>query len=129
MVHNHGPEDGPGLACNERRVAGRLMGACLLGDDTVISPGAFKSVDGLKVPLRLGQGGPIIGTAEISRDGEVITAELKSGHIPNELRDMFVVGLADGLSIDTCKTPARPAPLTQEQKSQRWNQRTLPHGY
>lgn len=31
-VHNHGPEDGPGLACPERRVggpSGRLRGKCL----------------------------------------------------------------------------------------------------
>lgn len=28
-VHNHGPEEGPGLACNERRVDGRLVGACM----------------------------------------------------------------------------------------------------
>lgn len=28
-VHNHGPEEGAGLACPERRVGGRLVGACL----------------------------------------------------------------------------------------------------
>ena len=28
-VHNHGPEDGPGLACPESRVDGQLRGACL----------------------------------------------------------------------------------------------------
>lgn len=31
MMHNHGPEDGPGLACNEvRQPDGALKGACLL---------------------------------------------------------------------------------------------------
>lgn len=69
-----------------------------------------------------------VGRAEISRDGEVITVELNSGSLPRELRDMFLIGHADALSIDTHHTPAIPAPLTQEQKSQRWNQRTLPHG-
>ncbi|QFG08473.1 hypothetical protein I5H09_gp018 [Mycobacterium phage Yunkel11] len=28
-VHNHGTEDGPGLACRERLVDGKLRGACL----------------------------------------------------------------------------------------------------
>jgi hypothetical protein len=29
-VHNHGPEEGPGLACNESRLSdGSLRGACL----------------------------------------------------------------------------------------------------
>lgn len=28
-VHNHGSEDGPGLACRESLVGGRLRGACL----------------------------------------------------------------------------------------------------
>jgi hypothetical protein len=109
-------------------VNGQLKGHCLVGDDTVISPGAFKRMSGLKVPLRLGQDGPIIGEAEISNDGEVITAELTTGSIPGELRDMFLIGHADALSIDTCKVQAYPAPLTQEQKSQRWNQRTTPYG-
>ncbi len=29
MVHNHGTEDGPGLACRESIVDGKLRGACL----------------------------------------------------------------------------------------------------
>src|SRR5690606_32695903 len=29
FVHNHGPEDGPGVSCPERAVGGRLRGACL----------------------------------------------------------------------------------------------------
>ena len=28
-VHNHGPEDGPGLSCRERRIDGRLVGDCV----------------------------------------------------------------------------------------------------
>ena len=28
VVHTHGTEDGPGLACNERLIDGRLYGAC-----------------------------------------------------------------------------------------------------
>lgn len=29
-VHNHGPDEGPGMACIERRIDGRLVGDCLL---------------------------------------------------------------------------------------------------
>ena len=29
MAHNHGPEEGPGLSCPERRVGDRLRGRCL----------------------------------------------------------------------------------------------------
>ncbi|MGN6206007.1 hypothetical protein [Humibacter sp.] len=28
-VHNHGPSEGPGLACRERMIGGRLVGDCL----------------------------------------------------------------------------------------------------
>lgn len=31
-VHNHGPEEGKGLACRERRVNGRLVGECVAGE-------------------------------------------------------------------------------------------------
>jgi hypothetical protein len=30
LVHNHGPEDGPGLACRERVIDGFLTGECLI---------------------------------------------------------------------------------------------------
>lgn len=29
LVHNHGTEEGPGLACRERRINGRLVGDCI----------------------------------------------------------------------------------------------------
>lgn len=103
----------------------------------VIAPGAFKHQAGLKVPVRVGFDGPVIGEAEIGPDGETISMELDSGAIPRELRDMFLTGMADALSIDTFKTPAVPdrdpvadmkRVLTQEEKSQRWNQNNLPYG-
>lgn len=96
--------------------------------DQHIAPGAFEKFVGLKVPVTIGE--MVVGSAEISRDGEVINIELASGYVPRELRDMFLMGLAEGLSIDTIKRPAVPAPAppTQEQKSQRWNQRNLPFG-
>lgn len=78
------------------------------------------------VPVTIG--GRVVGQGEISRDGEVITIELESGTLPRELRDMLLMDLADGISIDTVKTPASPKSLTQEQKSQRWNQDNLPYG-
>lgn len=28
-VHNHGPDEGPGLGCRERTVNGRLVGDCI----------------------------------------------------------------------------------------------------
>lgn len=35
MIHSHGAEDGPGLACRERRLPdGTLRGACLPDDPT-----------------------------------------------------------------------------------------------
>ena len=33
LVHNHGPEDGPGLGCPERRINGRLVGRCIKPTD------------------------------------------------------------------------------------------------
>lgn len=32
-VHNHGTEEGEGLACRERKIGGRLIGACLAPDN------------------------------------------------------------------------------------------------
>lgn len=37
IVHNHGPSEGKGLACRERRIDGRLVGECLLSSP--VSPG------------------------------------------------------------------------------------------
>lgn len=34
-VHNHGPEEGPGLSCVEHRVGGALIGACLIRHERV----------------------------------------------------------------------------------------------
>lgn len=81
------------------------------------------------VPVTIG--GREVGKAEISMGGDIINVELDSGSLPRELRDMFLEGMADAISIDTYKTPAQPAPprpLTQEEKSQRWNQNNLPYG-
>lgn len=92
----------------------------------VIRPGAFDKFVGLSVPVTIG--GRVVGKAEISRDGEIINAELESGALPRELRDMFHMGFADALSIDTVKTKAVPREPTQEEKSQCWQQATLPWG-
>lgn len=43
-VHNHGAEDGPGLACPERVVSGRRVGGCLADDSRA---------DGLRLAARL----------------------------------------------------------------------------
>lgn len=32
MMHNHGPEEGPGLSCNEVQGPLGVVGACLLDD-------------------------------------------------------------------------------------------------
>lgn len=38
LVHNHGTEDGPGLACNERRLPnGQPRGACLADPEPHVS--------------------------------------------------------------------------------------------
>lgn len=120
---------------------------------TVLAPGALKkaAIQGIPVTFE----GRRVGTAELSEDGEIINAELASGELPKNLRDAFLVGLADSLSISVnyreavpysmepivtciCKTikdvpvqcpvHGEKRPLTQEEKSQRWNQRTLPYG-
>lgn len=40
MIHNHGPEEGPGLACNELRLPfGIVKGACLLPEGFGNFPG------------------------------------------------------------------------------------------
>lgn len=67
-----------------------------------------------------------VGKAEISEDGEIITAELDNiDNLPKNLREIFLVGMADGLSIGV---NYKPAVASQEEKSQRWNQKTLPWG-
>jgi hypothetical protein len=33
-VHNHGTEDGPGLACRELNIGGQLVGACMPCNNT-----------------------------------------------------------------------------------------------
>lgn len=81
----------------------------------------------IRVPVKFE--GREVGVAEISEDGEIITAELNNvDNLPSNLREAFLIGIADSVSLGINYTPAYPAPLTQEQKSQRWNQRTLPHG-
>jgi hypothetical protein len=37
-VHNHGTEDGPGIACPERRVKGRLVGECIATISSEVLP-------------------------------------------------------------------------------------------
>lgn len=80
----------------------------------------------MKVPVTIA--GRVCGRAEISNGGDIINIELTPDALPGELRDMFLKGHADALSIDTHLRPEHPAPLTQEQKSQRWEQRNIPHG-
>lgn len=31
-VHNHGPDEGPGVACPQAQISGRLIGQCMLND-------------------------------------------------------------------------------------------------
>lgn len=105
MVHNHGPEDGPGLACHETLVDGKLVGYCLWPKNNfnrfrageVILPGAFAATEGFKVPVK--HDGMIVGRAEISRDGEIINAELTEGLLPRVLKYALLEGVADGISI------------------------------
>jgi hypothetical protein len=42
------------------------------GYNEVIAPGAFASQVGKRVPLTLGPGGPVIGTAEVTAEGEIV---------------------------------------------------------
>lgn len=115
-VHNHGTEEGKGLLCPERRLEdGALRGQCL---DLFV-----------KMPVYVA--GHRAGMAQLSRDCEIISVELDTGIVPDEIRQMILAGLVDGLSIDTHKIPAVPAqpqPISQEQKSSRWNQDNLPYG-
>ena len=114
-VHNHGPDQGKGLDCGERRLAdGTLRGHCLEND-------LF-----CKMPVVVG--GKRVGMAELSRDCEIISIELETGLVPDAIRDMILTGMTHALSIDTVLTPAVPQPLSQEEKSARWNQTNLPYG-
>lgn len=112
-VHNHGTEEGKGLLCPERRLAdSALRGQCL---DLFV-----------KMPVVVC--GRRVGTAQLSRDCEIINIELDVGEVPDTLKQMILVGAADAISIDVHTTPAVPMPISQEQKSARWNQDNLPHG-
>lgn len=117
-VHNHGPECGPGLLCGERRLEdGTLRGHCL--EEQLFC----------KMPVYVGE--VRVGMAELSRDCEIISIELNSGQVPDTIRQMILTGMTDGLTIDCHTTPAVPAevpPMTQEEKSARWNQTNLPYG-
>lgn len=110
-VHNHPPYEPP---CNETIRDGKLIGYCLWPDKEfkelepgdVIAPGAFAKVADMTVPVK--HNGQTIGMAEISPDGEIITAELNDGLLPKVLKFSLREGLADGISISPNYVPAVP---------------------
>lgn len=51
-VHNHGPEDGPGLACRESVVDGHLRGACLSLPERAVEAAARAIQDTVAQPVR-----------------------------------------------------------------------------
>ena len=97
-VHNHGPDEGPGLACPERYVNAELKGRCLWpqpqGD--------------ISVPVKDRPGGAVIGTAFISPNGKIVNVELESSLMSESLVRSLTYGLADSISISPNYIPATP---------------------
>lgn len=54
LVHNHGPEEGPGIACRERVINGVLVGDCMRKD-------TVSSIDDM--PVKVGKVWPYRGRA------------------------------------------------------------------
>ncbi|WPJ30593.1 hypothetical protein [Streptomyces phage Psst1] len=78
-VHNHGPEEGAGLSCNEFRLPdGSLRGACLMSDDipTMVCAG-----DGCKKTIL----DTFEGRNQAWRDGWFITKWGASAYCPDDL--------------------------------------------
>lgn len=50
-VHNHGPEDGPGLACNETYVDGVLRGWCVIRQEQELIEQHIHKCAWLQIPM------------------------------------------------------------------------------
>lgn len=72
----------------------------------VFHPDAFKKFEGLRVPVKFQD--QVVGVADISRDGEIINAELFSGQVPRELRRVFLDRTANHLNISIGYKAAQP---------------------
>src|SRR5665647_332096 len=59
----------------------------------------------ITVPIKLD--GFLIGKAEISPDGQIITSELEKSHIGQEIREALILGLADSISIKANYVPVQ----------------------
>lgn len=71
--------------------------------------------------------GQVVGKAEISECGEIITAELhNAGDLPANLRAALTMGLADGISLAPNYTPV--VPTLEERKKARWFSKSTPWG-
>jgi len=111
QVHNHPPYEPP---CNETIRDGELIGYCMWPDkefntlqpEDVIAPGAFAKMEGTKVPVKYH--GVTVGQAEISPDGDIITAKLDDSLLPKVFQYSLREGFADGISISPNYVPAKP---------------------
>lgn len=73
----------------------------------------------MKVPVKVD--GQVVGVAEVSMNGEVISAELSdTTGLPKYIRDMFLHDLADSLSIGVNMKPVLPLPYSRESYTKRW---------
>ena len=59
----------------------------------------------IRVPIKFD--GFVIGKAEISPDGRIINAELDNSSVGQEIRNVLLCGLADGISIRPNFIPAK----------------------
>lgn len=73
------------MACNELRLPdGSLKGACLMSGRK-------------KVPLTRGVGGPVVGTCEVSSNGDIIDCRITDQQMVWELTKDQAVSFAIGL--------------------------------
>ena len=59
----------------------------------------------IKVPIKFD--GFVVGEAEISKNGEIITAELNASGVGREIRDVLLSGFADSISIRPNYIPSK----------------------
>lgn len=98
-VHNHGPDEGPGLMCPETVVDGKLTGMCLI---------EYKPrTDDFIVPITR-KGNPC-GTARISPNGEIVNIELETGLLPSILASALNQGLISSISLAPHYDMTRPS--------------------
>jgi hypothetical protein len=77
-VHNHGSEDGEGLACPETRLpGGQLKGRCLMEE----------------VPLTDGVDGPVVGMATFWEDGRLVGMIVTDEEFAKKISSPFTPGM------------------------------------